>query len=128
VLQAAEALVAGMKDGSIRSARRKPYRPSTTRSYERALGLGPELRERAPERVCERLGDLQLSELQRSDVQAYVDRLVAAGWDASTIGGELDPLRALLRRARQRDEIGTDPMANLDLPTPAGRTAPRAAA
>jgi integrase len=121
VREAAERLIAGMKDGSIRSARRKPYRPSTIRSYERALGLGPEMRERAPERVLERLGDFKLSELGRDDVQAYADRLVAAGWDASTIGNQLDVLRCVFRRARQRDEVAHDPLERLDLPEPEGK-------
>jgi integrase len=119
--EAAVELIAGMHDGSIRSARRKPYRPSTIRSYERALGTWPEMRVRAPERLCERLGDFQLSELQRGDVQDYVDRLVADGWDPSTVANQLDVLRCVFRRARQRDEVGHDPLERLDLPEPEGK-------
>jgi integrase len=111
----------GMKDGSIRSARRKPYRPSTVRSYERATGLYPEMRQRAPERICDRLGDLQLSELTRHDVQDYVERLASDGWDASTIHNQLDVLRCAYRRARQRDEVGVDPLDGLDVPDADGR-------
>jgi integrase len=113
-------LLDGMRDGTIRSARRKPYRPSTIRSYERATGLFPEMRVRAPERLCERLGDVQLSELQRGDVQDYVDRLVADGWDPSTVANQLDVLRCVFRRARQRDEVAHDPLERLDLPEPEG--------
>jgi integrase len=113
-------LIDGMSAGTIRSARRKPYRPSTVRSYERATGLYPEMRVRAPERLCERLGDVQLSELQRGDVQDYVDRLVADGWDPSTIANQLDALRCVFRRARQHDLVAHDPLERLDLPEPEG--------
>jgi integrase len=121
VREASEELINGMKDGSVRSARRKPYRPSTIRSYERALGLWPEMRERAPERVLHKLGDFQLGELTRHEIQDYVERLGSDGWDASTIHNQLDVLRCVYRRARQRDEVAVDPLADLDLPDADGR-------
>jgi integrase len=116
VREALEELLDGMRDGSVRSRRKRPYRPSTIRSYERATGLYPEMRERAPERLCASLGDFQLSELTRHDVQDYVERLASAGWDGSTVGNQLDVLRCVYRRARQREEVGTDPLDGLDLP------------
>jgi hypothetical protein len=39
VREAAEELIRGMEDGSVRSNRRKPYKPSTIRSYKEAGGL-----------------------------------------------------------------------------------------
>src|SRR5690242_234767 len=37
VREAAAELIVGLRDGSVRSSRRRPYKPSTIRSYERAL-------------------------------------------------------------------------------------------
>lgn len=62
IREASVELIDGMRDGSIRSSRRRPYRPSTIRSYERVTGVWPEQRERAPERLCERLGELRLTD------------------------------------------------------------------
>jgi integrase len=121
VRQATEALVKGMEDGSVLNRRRRPYKPSTRRAYARALGLEPEQRQRAPERLLERLGDYRLSELDRAAVQDYVNRLRAAGYDPSTVGNMLDPLRVILRRARQRGELATDPLEGLELEKPTGR-------
>jgi integrase len=105
-----------MRDGSIRPRKRRRYKPSVVRSYERALGLLPEQRERAPERLLERLGDDRLADLDRRDVQAYANRLLANGWGAATVHNQLDPLRVIVRRARDRDELATDPTERLDLP------------
>jgi integrase len=119
--EAAEELLAGMGDGSIRSSRRQRYRPSTIRSYERATGLLPEMRQRAPERLVERLGELRLTDMNRHVIQAYVERLLSDGWDPSTVAGQLDPLRVIFRVARSRDEVAIDPLEGVDLPKPDGR-------
>jgi hypothetical protein len=69
VLQAAEALLRGMEDGSVLNRRRRRYKPSTIRAYRTALGVDAGCRERAPERILERLADIRLSELDTATVQ-----------------------------------------------------------
>jgi integrase len=118
VYEAAVELVAGMRDGSIlagRGAHKRPYKPSVIRSYERKLGLTPEQRARAPERLVERLGDLRLTDLDRAVIEEYCGRLRAAGYSAATCHNSLDPLRVVLREARRRGEIGHDPFEGLEL-------------
>lgn len=119
VRQAAEELIAGMKDGSILTKKGKRYRPAVIRGHERVLGLTLGERELAPLRVCEVLGDYRLSELDRQTVQEeYVNRLIAAGWSGSTVANHLDPLRVIVRRARRANEIVADPLEGLELPEP----------
>src|SRR5215211_4627548 len=118
VRQAAEALLKGMEDGSVLNRRRRRYKPSTVRAYRRGLGVDIECRERAPERILDRLGELRLSELDTAAVQEWVNRNRAEGWDASTVGNMLDPLRVILRRARERGELGVDPLEHLELEKP----------
>jgi integrase len=45
----------------------------------------------------------------------------ADGWDASTAHNLLDPLRVICRRARERGELGVDPLEGLELEKPTGR-------
>jgi integrase len=121
IREAAGELIAGMRGGSILSTRDRPYKPSTIRSYERALGLRPGERERAPERLLEAFGEVRLGDLDRHAVQDYANRLRAAGWGASTIQNQLDPLRVIYREARDRDEVAVDPLERLKLAKPKGR-------
>jgi hypothetical protein len=72
---AGDALVAGMKDGSVRKRGGEPYKPSVIRSYENVL----------TKRVYPDLGAVRVSDLQRRDLQALADRLAGNGLDASTI-------------------------------------------
>ena len=110
--EAADELIAGMRDGSILNRSHAPYKPSAIRSYERALRL------RDP---AARFGPAKLSAITRPDLQRFVDDLIAAGLTGSTIRNTLDPLRAVVfRRAARYGEIGADPCAGLDVP-PANR-------
>jgi integrase len=68
--------------------------------------------------VVPALGAWKLSQVQRRDVQDFVDELRQQGLSPSTI---LDPLRVIFRRAIRRDEISIDPTDNLDLPAIRGR-------
>ncbi len=111
VRQAAAAWVAGAREGSIRNRKGERYKPSALRSYERALD----------KRVLPALGDVRLSEVRRTDVQDFADRLYAAGLDPSTITNTLDPLRAIYRRAIGREQVAFNPTTNLELPKPRGR-------
>ena len=89
----------------------KPYKPSTARGYEQLLHAY----------VIPALGGWKLSELQRRDIQDFVDGLRSQGLSPSTIANILDPLRVIFRRAIRRDEVAVDPTENLDLPAIRGR-------
>ncbi len=110
VTDAAEALIAGAKDGSILDRSGKPYKPSTARGYEHALR----------KYVIPALGTHRLSNLHRRDVQAFVEHLRRKGLSASTIVNTVDPLRVIVRRALRDDEITIDPMRALELPANRG--------
>ena len=110
VREAADELIAGMRDGSILNRSHVPYKPSAIRSYERALRL----------RVLPRFGPARLSAVTRPDLQRFVDDLIAAGDSGSTIRNALDPLRVIFRRAARYGTVGADPCAGLDVP-PANR-------
>jgi integrase len=112
VSQAADALVAGMADGTILDRKGKPYKPSTRRSYEQAI---------AGYLKADPLASLALTDVRRADVQDYVDRLRKQGLSPSTIANKLDPVRVIFRRALRRDEIAVDPTVELELPAVRGR-------
>jgi integrase len=116
--EAARAWLAGVKEGTIRSRNGRPYKPSAIRGYERALTL----------RIQPALGDIRLSEIRRTDVQDLVDRLLKDGGkpggdplEPATVLNTLDPLRAIYRRALQREEVALNPTIGLELPRPTGR-------
>jgi integrase len=111
VKQAADELLAGMRDGTIPTRSGGRYKPSAVRGYERALKL----------RVLPALGDMRLGDVTRADVQDLVDRLVAAGLAASSIANTLDPLRVVYRRAVRRDLVTGNPTKGLELRRPDGR-------
>jgi integrase len=112
VRQAADAFLAGARDGSIPTASGARYKPATLRGYK--VGLD--------KRVLPALGDMRLSEVQRRDVQDLADRLTAEDLSASTVQNTLDPLRVIFRRAIRREEgISVDPTEGLELRRPDGR-------
>jgi integrase len=111
VRQAAEELLAGMRDGSIPTRSGGRYKPSAIRGYERALRL----------RILPALGDMRLIDVARADVQDVADRLTAEGLAASTVQNVLDPLRVIYRRAIRRDLVAADPTKGLELRRPDGR-------
>ena len=89
VAEAAEALLAGMEDGTIRTRKGTPYKPSACRGYRRSL----------EKRLLPEFGKRKLADVRRRDVQAFIDKLVAVGLDGSTVRNAIDPLRVLYRRA-----------------------------
>jgi integrase len=109
--EAADAWLAGARDGSIRTRSGDPFKPSTVRGYEAALRRF----------VLPDLGGARLSEVQRPDVQALADRLLARGLDPSTIRNALMPLRAIYRRALSRGDVAVNPTTGLELPAVRGR-------
>jgi integrase len=107
----AEEWLAGIKDGTIRSRSRRPYKPSTVRGYERSLR----------QRVLPRLGHLRIADVRQHDVQDLADRLLADGLSPSAVANQLDPLRSIFRRARQRGLVVVNPTTLLDLEAPQRR-------
>jgi integrase len=108
--EAAALWLLGVRAGSIRTRSGDEYKPSTIRSYEQALrgphdGSGGLLRE---------LGAIRLSDLIVDDVQAYADRLFAAGAQPSTIHNQIMPVRAICRWRRR--EVAVNPTMGLSLP------------
>jgi integrase len=62
-------------------------------------------------------GAVRLSELQRKDLQGYVDRLLVDGvHNPSTIRNTLVPLRVIFRRAVVRGEVAVNPTIGLEIP------------
>jgi integrase len=111
VREAADELLAGMRDGSIPTRSRKPYKPATIRSYDEALTL----------RVLSAFGHKRLADVEREDVQRFADRLTADGLSASTVQNQIDPLRVIYRRAVRRKLVIDDPTKGLELRRPEGR-------
>jgi integrase len=108
--EAAALWLLGVRAGSIRTRSGDEYKPSTIRSYEQALrgsrdGRGGLLGE---------LGAIRLSELTVDDVQAFADRLLAAGAQPSTIHNQIMPVRAICRWRRR--EVAVNPTVGLSLP------------
>jgi len=109
--QAADALIAGMRDGVVLDRSGGVYKPSTVRSYEGALRL----------RILPAIGHLRLAALDRRDVQALIDRWRADGLSASTVQNTLNPLQVIARRAVRSGELAIDPTDGLELPSIRGR-------
>jgi len=104
--EAGEAWITGAKSGAIRNRSGDVYKPSAVRGYAQALRL----------RVVAELGHLRLTEIRRGDLQAFVDRMLAAGHEPSTIRNTLLPVRAIYRRALARGEVAVNPTLGLELP------------
>ena len=109
--EAADALLAGMRDGTIRNRSGDTYKPSAIRGYEQALRA----------RVLPELGAVKLADVRRSDLQDIADRMLASGVDASTIRNTLMPVRVIYRRAVARGEAAINPTAGLELPAVRGK-------
>lgn len=109
--EAAATFVAGIDSGVIVNRKGERYKPSVRRAYATDLRRF----------VLPELGAHRLAELRRSDVQALVDRLQAAGQSPTRLHAIVMPLRAICRRALERDELAVNPTANLRLPAANGR-------
>jgi integrase len=101
--------VDGMREGTVRPKNRERYKPATVRNYDQHLRRRIE---------PSRLGELRVTDVQRSDVQALVDELLAAGLSASTVNNVLNPIQAFYRRAQDRDEVAHNPTERIDIPAP----------
>ncbi len=111
VRAAGEALVAGMRAGSVRNRSGRPFKPSVVEGYEASLiqlGLPGSRRAppgRRPPPAC----------------QALADRLVADGKRPSTVRNVLMPLRVIFRRGIRDGVVVVNPTSELDLPADTGR-------
>jgi integrase len=110
VNEAATAWLEGARSGVIRNRSGDPYKPSAIRAYEAALRL----------RLLPEIGRVKLGELGRNDLQDLVDRLVASGLGASSIGVTLLPLRAIYKRAMAKGEVAVNPTTGLEMPAVRG--------
>ena len=106
VAAALDALLAGMRDGTVLDRSGRRYRPATVRSYDQATR----------NYLVPALGALRLTDVRRRDVQALVDRMHAQGLGGSTIRNKLDPLRVVYRRALEDDVVTRNPVERLRLP------------
>jgi integrase len=111
VEEAADALVAGMWSGRVRTRSGDVYKPSAIRSYEAALR----------DHIVPRLGRRRLGDVQHRDVQRTADDLLAEGRDPSTIRNALMPLRVIFRRAVEDGDLAVNPCTHLRLPAVRGR-------
>ena len=103
----AAALVAGIKDGSIRNRSGDPYKPSVIRDYERSLRLYIR-----PELGAKKLSGLYAGRragLRRSPARHRQ-------LDPSSVKNILMPLRVIYRRAFARSEVAINPTTGLELP------------
>jgi integrase len=108
---AGEALLEGMRAGTVLNRSGDRYKPKTIRGYAQALRA----------HVYPELGGARLGELHRNDVQALVERLSAGGAQPSTLRNVLMPLRVICRRAKARGELVLNPMEGLELPAVRGK-------
>jgi integrase len=61
-------------------------------------------------------GARKLAEVRRGDVQALADGLLGSDLAPSSVRNALDPLRAIYRRAIQRELVALNPTTGIDLP------------
>ena len=96
----------GAEDGTVRNRSGDRYKPSAVRSYEQAMRL----------RVLPVFGSRKLADLDRIELQRFVDRMQVDGLAPPTIDVTLLPLRAIYRHALDRGEVMANPCDGLRLP------------
>ncbi len=106
IAEAAESWLRDARRAVVRTRSGESYKPSAIRSYEAALRRV----------ILPELGQLRLSALTRPKIQDLVDRMVAKGLAPSTVANSILPLRAIYRRAIQREELVANPTERLVLP------------
>ncbi len=109
--QAAWLWLEAARNGSVRDRSGQTYKPGTLREYARVLEL----------RVLPEFGGLRFSELPRSEIQRFVDELLATGLAPSTVRNTINPLQAIYRHAVRRDVVTVNPTREVELPAERGR-------
>ena len=106
--ETADTWLDGARAGVIRTRSGDPYKPNAIRALKADLRL----------RLRPEFGRRKLADITRTDLQDYIDTLVAQGMNASTIGGAILPLRAIYRQAVGRPDSGVtvNPTTGLRLP------------
>ena len=100
--ESASEWVAAARAGVMLTRSGERYKPSAVRSYERSLA-----------QLVPALGHLRLSAVTRARLQDYVDSRVAEGKAPSTVRNSVLPLRAIFRRAVQREVVTVNPTLKL---------------
>jgi len=116
VRTAGDALISGMKAGTVRNRSGRSYKPSVAAGYESSL----------VEHIYPHMGARRLADVERRHVQAVVD-LLAATRSASTVRNVIMPLRVIFRRALRDGEVISSPLAGVELPAPDERPRDRMA-
>jgi integrase len=110
VEQAADAWLEGAREGWIRNRSGDRYKPAAIRAYEIGWRV----------RVKPELGSMRLSDVTRNEIQDLVDRLVAEGWNASTVVVTIASLRVIYKRALARGEVAVNPVVGVQMPAVRG--------
>jgi len=110
--QAADELLTGMRDGTIKTRSGEEYAPATVRRYELAL----------TKHLRPLLGRHKLTSIDYT----RIEHLLAEWWregmtEPSSVRNNLDPARVIFRRAKRRKEVTVDPIKDQDLPQGRGR-------
>jgi len=108
VREAAEELLAGMEDATVRAKHGRPYKPSAVESYRASL----------ERHVLPDLGSHRLGDVSPQDVQRLADRI---GLSGQTVRNALTALSVVFRFARRRGWVMVNPCAGLELPQGARR-------
>ena len=103
---AAQNWLEAAKAGTVRTRSGSPYKPAALRSYEDSIRRF----------LVPRLGRTRLADITRADIQDVIDWMVSEGYAPSTVRNAVLPLRSILRRALDRQEIDANPTERLDLP------------
>jgi hypothetical protein len=111
-------LIDGMRTGRIRPKNRERYKPSTIRGYDQHV------RRRI---FPTPLGAMRVSEIRRPDLQDFVDELLADGLTPSTVKNVLNPIQTFYRRAKDREELFSNPTERIDVPSARSRRPKRIA-
>src|SRR5438445_8175956 len=109
VREAAKDWLAKAHSGQVLNKTGKPYKPSVLRSYEASPRL----------HVEPIIGSMKLVNVRRRDVQDLVERM-GLNMNASTVRNAIMPLRAIFRRAVQRDVVQVNPTEAVTLPAVEG--------
>jgi integrase len=110
--EAVEAWLDGARSGVIRTRSGSAYKPAGIRAIEAGLRL----------RVLPEFGARRLSDIERTELQDFIDRLLAEGLNASTISVTMLGVRAIYKRAAARSDSGVavNPTAGLAMPVARG--------